>query len=175
MNQSTPHRPKYWWIWPDFYIEKDARDAAKFGVTACMFIAGATGLFSIIEYFSSSNDNISILVIGTVTVLVYSVLGYGILKMSRIAASIALVFFLIEAIYKVIDSGKVGMAPLLVWYLIQSNRAVYWFKEKSKEPRFETPKILACPHCGAEYNVKDYRQDASEWHCPQCAEVLAKE
>ena len=173
MRKDTTIRPKYWWIWPDFYIEKDARDAAKIGVIACMWIAASTGILFIIKYFEGGD--IGIIISGIVIVFIYSLLGYGILKMSRIAASIALILFLIETIYKVVDSGKVGMAPLLVWYLIQSNRAVYWFKEESKEPKFETPKILACPHCGAEYNAKGYRQDAPEWLCSQCGKALPKE
>jgi len=39
----------------------------------------------------------------------------------------------------------------------------------------ESSERPACPHCGAEYNVNDYRQDAPEWFCAQCGKTLPKE
>jgi uncharacterized membrane protein YbaN (DUF454 family) len=49
------------------------------------------------------------------------------------------------------------------------------FKEEGPKAKAESPKILACSHCGAEYSPKDYRQEAPEWLCPQCAKPLPKE
>lgn len=45
----------------------------------------------------------------------------------------------------------------------------------SKSEEIELPKIFECPNCGAEYNLKDYRQDVTEWLCPQCKKALPKE
>lgn len=49
------------------------------------------------------------------------------------------------------------------------------FKEEGTKTKAESPKMVACSHCGAEYNPKDYRQEAPEWLCPQCAKALPKE
>lgn len=174
MNQGTANRTKYWWLWPDFYEEKDARDAALMGVIACSLIAVVTGFTFVYRYYTDGDAYR--LLGGMIIFIVYCALGNGILKMSRPACSTALILFLAEKIYTFGIQGKsLGIAPLLAWYLFQANRAVYWSKGKSTKPIVESPKILACTHCGAEYNPKDYRQDAPEWHCPQCAEVLPKE
>ena len=173
MSQSTATRTKYWWLWPDFYVEKDARDAAMMGVIACSLIAVVTGFTFIYRYYVGGDVNQ--LLGGMLVFIINCVLGYGIFKMSRAAASTALILFLAEKIYTIGIQGKsLGIAPLLAWYLFQANRAVYWFRAENIKPQIELPKILACPHCGAEYNVKDYRQDAPEWHCPQCNEALPK-
>lgn len=49
------------------------------------------------------------------------------------------------------------------------------FKEEGTMAKAESPKMVACSHCGAEYNPKDYRQEAPEWLCSQCAKALPKE
>jgi hypothetical protein len=174
MSQRTATRTKYWWLWPDFYVEKDARDAAMMGIIACSLIAVVTGFTFIYRYYVGGD--VDQLMGGVLVFVIYCVLGYGIFKMSRMAASAALILFLAEKIYTIGIQGKsLGIAPLLAWYLFQATRGVYWFKAKTTKPKVELPKVLLCPHCGAEYNAREYRQDAPEWHCPQCAEVLPKE
>ena len=49
------------------------------------------------------------------------------------------------------------------------------FKEEGPKAKTESQKILSCSHCGAEYSPKDYRQEAPDWLCPQCAKPLPKE
>jgi hypothetical protein len=49
------------------------------------------------------------------------------------------------------------------------------FKAEETKPKIAPPNILVCEHCGADYNPKDYRQDAPEWTYPQCNEILRKE
>jgi len=39
----------------------------------------------------------------------------------------------------------------------------------------ETSNVFRCPHCGADFDPEDYRQDAPEWHCAQCCKTLPKE
>jgi hypothetical protein len=173
MNQSTANRTKYWWLWPDFYQEKDARDAAKMGIIACSLIAAITGLTFTYRYYIDG-DTYQLLG-GMFFFIVYCILGYGILKMSRAACSGALILFLAEKFYTFGIQGKsLGIAPLLAWYLFQANRAVYWFRGETTKAIIEPPKALTCIYCGAEYNLNDYRQDAPEWFCPQCAKPLPK-
>jgi hypothetical protein len=51
---------------------------------------------------------------------------------------------------------------------------VFDFKEEDTKGELESPDMLTCDDCGAEYNPKDYSQDAPEWICPQCTKVLPK-
>ncbi|MDO9530728.1 MAG: hypothetical protein Q7O12_01145, partial [Deltaproteobacteria bacterium] len=127
-------RTKYWWFWPNFYDAEDAHDGAKMGVVACAIIAGVTGLTSTYSYYMDSN--IYGLLGGMIIVLIYAPLGYGIFKMSRVASSVALILFLGEKSYTFYVQGKSqGIALLLIWYLVQANRAIYWFNREQKKNR----------------------------------------
>ena len=137
MTQSTSKRTKYWWVWPDFYDAKDARDGAKMGVIACALIAVVTGLTFIYRYYMGGS--IDQLLGGMIVFIIYSALGYGIFRMSRISSSIALILFLIEKIYSFTVEGKqLGIAILLGWYLVQATRAVYWFRRKENREKIAT-------------------------------------
>ena len=137
MNQIIKHRPKYWWLWPDFYEEKDARDGAMMGVIACSLVAVVTGFTCIYRYYIGGD--FYQLPGGMVVFVIYCVLGYGIFKMSRTASSVALILFLTEKIYTIGVQGKsLGIAPLLAWYLFQANRATYWFRAATK-PKVDPP------------------------------------
>lgn len=129
MVKNTANRTKYWWLWPDFYDEEDARDAAKMGVIACGLIAAVTGLIFVYRYYKGGD--IYQLIGGVMIFIVYSVLGYGIFRMSRVACATALALFVAEKIYSSAFQGKsLGIAIILVWYLIQASRAVFWFRRK---------------------------------------------
>ena len=111
MNQIIKHRPKYWWLWPDFYEEKDARDGAMMGVIACSLVAVVTGFTCIYRYYIGGD--FYQLPGGMVVFVIYCVLGYGIFKMSRTASSVALILFLTEKIYTIgvqgcMSSGQNG-------------------------------------------------------------------
>jgi hypothetical protein len=131
MKPRTIERSKYWWLWPEFLDEKDARDAAKMGVTACGLIAIISGLAFVYRYFDSGE--IGQAITGVIMVTLYSVLGYGIFKMSGIASSIALVLFGADKLYSfAVDNKALGIGILLIWYLVQANRAIYWFRNAKK-------------------------------------------
>jgi len=118
MSQRTATRTKYWWLWPDFYVEKDARDAAMMGIIACSLIAVVTGFTFIYRYYVGGD--VDQLMGGVLVFVIYCVLGYGIFKMSRTSASTALILFLAEKIYTFGIRGRsLGIAPLLAWYLLQ--------------------------------------------------------
>ncbi len=134
MKPRTIERSKYWWVWPEFIDEKDARDAAKLGVTTCGFIAIVTGLVFIYHYFAEGD--ISQAITAVVMVTLYSALGYGIFKMSRFASSVALILFGVDKLYSLVVENKSGnyvLAILFIWYLVQANRAIYWFKSAKKK------------------------------------------
>jgi hypothetical protein len=131
MSRGTSHRSKHWWLWPDFYDEKDARDAAKMGIIACAIIAVTTG--AVFTYRYSITGDIEQLFGGLFMFIIYCALGYGIFKMSRAASSIALILFLFEKVYSFLFQGtNLGLAILLLWFLFQANRATYWFRRWQK-------------------------------------------
>lgn len=112
MSQSTVSRTKYWWIWPDFYEEKDAHDAAKMGVAACSLSAVVTGLTSIYRYYI--DGDVYQLMGGISVSIILCVLSYGIFKMSLAASLTALILFLAEKIYTfAIQDESLVVAPLL--------------------------------------------------------------
>ena len=131
-------RSSNWWFWPDFNDVEDAQDGAKMGVMACALIAGATTIFSGYGYFISITKDLDNFLGDMVVALIQIILGYGIYKMSRVASSMALVFFLADKLYSSIVYHKSwGIGFIIVWYLIQANRAVYWFR---REPRLNPEK-----------------------------------
>lgn len=123
MKPRTIEREKYWWVWPKFIEEKDARDVAMWGLIACVLIAVVGG--------AVSDQAIT----AVVTVTLYLALGYGIFKMSKFASSVALVLYGTTVLYSVVVEHKFpGMLTILViWYLVQANRATYWFKSAKKK------------------------------------------
>ena len=48
------------------------------------------------------------------------------------------------------------------------------FRQETTKPKVKPSNILACGHCGEEYNANDYRQDAPEWFCKGCGKPLPK-
>ena len=79
-------------LWPDIFNDRSARVAAAQGVWACAFIVGATILASIL---TSTAGRIAVLSLGwnepIVVALIFGPIAFGILKMGRPAAIIALV------------------------------------------------------------------------------------
>lgn len=82
MGKNTANRTKYWWLWPDFYDEEDARDAAKMGVIACGLIAAVTGLIFVYRYYKDCD--IYQLIGGMFVFIVYCILGNGVSLRCRV-------------------------------------------------------------------------------------------
>ncbi len=172
MRNETKNRQIYWWIWPDFYSEKDARDMSKAGVFCCAWMAALIGISGIINY--SGNGNTGLLIFGIVDVFIYSLLGYGILKMSRVAVSAALIYFIVEIIWSFIERGKIGLAPIFTWYFIQSNRAIYWYRGGMVKPEIKPQGFLICLYCKTQYSTKSFNRGTAEWLCPTCNKAFPK-
>jgi hypothetical protein len=144
------------------------------GVTACGLIAAVTAVTFYLRYYG--DGDVSHLISGLAVVVVYSTFAYGILRMSRAAASGALLLFAADKVYSFVVSGaSLGIALFLAWYLIQANRAVYWFHKEADRPLDRGTSVRKCDHCGAEYRPSDYRVDASVWSCSQCHATLPRE
>lgn len=171
MKHVTPGRPLYWWLWPNFYVEKDAIDAAKMGVVAFSLKAVATGLFFFNRYYK--DNDLYLLLGGMLAFVLYCGLGYGILRMSQAACIAALLLWGMEMIVTLMQQKPLGMAPLLFWYTIQASRAVFWYSKK-KIPAEDPTQILSCTHCGTKYRELDYSSYAPAWYCTQCKNPLPR-
>lgn len=166
MRRVTRKRSLHWWIWPDFHIEKDALDISRLGVLCCAWIVASAAIQCILQYFGKGDAGL--LINSLINILIYSLLGYGILKRSRIAATIALTYFIAGIIWPFIEKGKIGLAPVLIWYFIQSNRAIYWYRGGVVKAEVKLPNFLICPYCNTQSSTKSFRQGTTEWLCPIC-------
>ena len=174
MAQKSVDRSKYWWLWPNFYSEKDARDGAKMGVIASGLIAAVTGVVFVYRY--ASDGDVFGLVGGLVVSVVWCFLGYGMFRMSRVSALIALLLFLADKLYTVGIEGKpLGIATILVLYLANANRAIFWFRRKGGIEDAKASKIITCESCGTNQNLSDYNQETSIWLCSNCGKELPRQ
>ncbi len=171
MRKNKKTRSIFWWIWPKFYFEKDAFDVSKTGVFCCAWIAASTGISHIISY--SGNGNTGSLMSGVINALIYSLLGYGVLRMSRIAVSGAFIYFIIGIIWPFVERGKIGPAPIFIWYFLQSNRAVYWYRAGMAKAEIKLPNYLICPYCKTQDRTNHFSQGI-EWLCPTCKRTFPK-
>lgn len=176
MKKDVLGRSRYWWVWPDLQEEKDARDAALVGVTSCGLIAIMTATVFVYRYYYVDHD-LSQLIGGVIASIVYCTLGYGILRMSRLASTLALMLFVVEKLPVFLELKPDVIALMLVWYLFQSNRAVYWFRSKTEDIKAESKQPLhvsTCINCGMKYSSDDYRPEAPAWYCSKCKSPLPK-
>ena len=70
--------------------------------------------------------------------------------------------------------GSKGILRTVRWIRLEGGREEKTKGETAGQAITELPNIPKCPNCGAEYNPKDYREDALEWFCLQCKKTLPK-
>jgi hypothetical protein len=127
-------RPKSWYLWPSFYDAEDAQDGAKMGVFFCAIIAIYYGFAA----FTAAIDIFEVYFLISLFVI-FAFLSYGIFKMSRLASSTALILYTADRLLAFYYEGKFPPNALgiffVIWYLVQANRAVYWFRREQKKKR----------------------------------------
>ena len=111
-------------LWPNIQDEKSAKDASKLGWYAALFSAAAT-LFSIIV------GNLPPL--NYVDVVLSCIIGYGCLKMFRIAPIIGVLITLFEMWYKYQNHGTFGIMPLFVLYYVNAIRGTWYLSKLQKD------------------------------------------
>jgi hypothetical protein len=174
MAKDSVGRSKYWWLWPNFNSEKDARDGAKMGVLAAGLIAAVTGVVFLYRY--NSDGDAYGLIGGLIVSIVWCFLGYGMFKMSRIAATAALFIFLADKLYTLVDQDKsLGIATILILYLINANRAIYWLKGKHQTEEPKVRNIITCQNCGVNQDLSDYSRENLVWLCSSCGKELPRQ
>ena len=175
MAQEAQGRSKFWWLWPVFHNEKDARDTAKAGVVTCLFIAAVSG--GMIAYKSGIDSDVFGIVGGILVAFIWCFLSYGIYRMSRLASLAALILFVGDRVYAIGIGGRrfVVLVLFFALYLLNAVRATYWFKKKDHQEEILPKTTFSCEHCGSAYNLEDYNRDASIWLCRQCGKELPRQ
>lgn len=131
--EPVPGRSKYWFIWPTFYTEKDARDIAKAGATACALVAAISAFSTYVG--GRENAEIEALLL----ILVYGTFGYFTLKLNRVVSTLSFLLFVADKVYTVIVTAQAGKAPVIgifiLLYLFHAMRAAYWYHGERKIPQ----------------------------------------
>lgn len=110
-------------FWPNIYDEASAREAAKQGWFAALFSGGVTLLMVVFGSTPASS---------LFDVILLCFIGYGCLKMSRVAATIGLIYTIFNGGYKYIMHSTFGLMPLFAIFFINSIRGTYNFHTMKK-------------------------------------------
>ena len=110
-------------FWPYINDETSAREAAKQGWYASLISGGITLIMVVLGATSSWS---------LVDVGLLCLIGYGCLKMSRIAAILGLIYCIFNGIDKYIVHSTFGLMPLFAIFYINSIRGTYKFYEIKK-------------------------------------------
>lgn len=168
----TVGRSRFWWLWPEFNSEKDARDIVKMGLGFVVLATAFTGGYAILKYFQS--NEVENMITGSIIVIIFSVLGYGIFRMSRVAATLALILIVGNWVFDIASGEKTSGAPFVfMWALFQTNRAIYWFNGEKNLVSMSAI-IKTCPVCGNKYSERDYDPENINWFCSTCNAPLKK-
>jgi hypothetical protein len=122
-------------FWPEIDDLPSARDAARIGAYGAWVVA----LFSVgslaFQYFGGASMPQDLLLSGTVFVLLFAGLGFGVWKLSRACAVIALVLYAIDSLSTLLlvrnGLSVVGIAFLLLF--ISGTRGTFAWHKYSKQ------------------------------------------
>jgi len=107
-------------FWPNILDEMSSREAAKQGWYAALFAGGMT-IIGVIAQYTEINSLIDVGII--------CLIGYGCLKMSRIAAISGLVYTLGNGVFKYITHSTFGLMPLLAIFFVNAVRGTFKFNK----------------------------------------------
>lgn len=96
-NQPAKKSPYAFW-WPEIRDEATARTAAKNAAGAAAFCAVITAVIAYFGWLRVTRE-------AMIDAVLFAVIGWGIYKMSRVAAVAGLVLYVFERIYAVIQPG----------------------------------------------------------------------
>jgi hypothetical protein len=103
------------WYWPTIDNIDTAREAALTGSYVAFLVAGLTGAFALLSAFRILNwiDPWAL-----IDAVVFTALGFLIRRMSRVAATAALILFLFERVYEASARGWKASVGLLAAILV---------------------------------------------------------
>ena len=110
-------------FWTDIHDEKSARDAAKLGWYCALFMVGSTLFFILVG---------DLPILYYVDIVSYCLIGYGCLKMFRVASIVGLILVFGEMYYKYIAHGTLGLTPLFALCYVNAIRGTFYFAKLKK-------------------------------------------
>lgn len=133
--ETVPGRPKYFYFWPTFNTEKDARDIAIVA-TMCLAISAAYNAFS--TYWKGGEDAA---IAALIIILVFGTLGYFTFKLNRVMSTLSFLVFIADKVYTIIKTVQVGKSPVVslifLLFIFHAVRAAFWYHGKRKTLRSE--------------------------------------
>lgn len=144
MGVTMAFQDRFFWLWPTIIDKASAKRASVTGLVACAWCAAATILLVILNFFGVGSLHFDMSAL--VDALIFIVIGWGIHRMSRIAAIAGLAWHLFETIWTMSDQGGrhgYGLAIIITLLFITSVRATcayhkYAEMEERTAPREET-------------------------------------
>ncbi|MES2459125.1 MAG: hypothetical protein V4671_00980 [Armatimonadota bacterium] len=133
MNSDKPKtatRTNHWW--PPVSTREEARTATKGGVIVCGIIAVLTGALALYSLFGK--PILGITPASFIDVVLFAAIGFGIWKMSRVAAVAGLIIYLIEQGYQWATIGPKSPIVTLLFtlYLVNAVRGTFAYHRLSE-------------------------------------------
>jgi len=119
--------------WPEITDLDIARKVALQGVWAALFVAGVTALFATLAILGHPVAGVDALAF--VEVVIFGVLAIGIWRMSRVAALLALILFVLEKIWAFQDGQRpagVIVAIVIIFGFLNAVRATFRYRQLLK-------------------------------------------
>ena len=110
-------------FWPNIIDEPSAREAGKQGWVAALFAGGIT-LFCVL---TKTTPLSSLFDVGIICLI-----GFGCLKMSRVASTLGLVYTIFSGLYKYCVHSTFGLMPLFAIFFINSMRGSFYFHRRNR-------------------------------------------
>jgi hypothetical protein len=154
MNSEKPKptaKTNNWW--PAVSTREQAKAATKGGVIVCGVIVVFTGALALYSLFGKSILGITPL--SFIDVVLFAAIGFGIWKLSRVAAVAGLVFYLIVQGYNWVTVGPKSpiLAILFTLYLVNAVRGTFAYHslpepEADREGPWRSPARTPGPRTG---------------------------
>ncbi len=109
-------------FWPTMDDAESAKKAAQYGFTVAAIIAVVTAITA----FFGNRWNL-------IDAVLFAVIGFGIIKMSRVAAIAGVSLVILQMIYRLLNNSQIGIAPILALFFINSIRGTFAYHKFMKE------------------------------------------
>lgn len=113
------------WIWPSIFDKESARQVARQGIWAAVFVASITALFATISLTGTTIVQVDAW--AYIDAVFFALIAFGIYKMSRIASILGLLLYLFERAYmwSTIGPKGLGMAAIIILAFVNSVRGTF--------------------------------------------------
>ena len=137
------------WILPSISDEQSARKASRQGVWACGFVTLSTTLLVVLSHLGWSPHQVSLWAL--LDAVIFAGVGWGIYRVSRVAAIGGLLLFVLEKVSLWIDNGippnALSLAVVLAFInAIRGTVAFHGYAVRSESPENGRPRVSSEAH-----------------------------